>query len=273
MFEALATGLTVVGCLPRVDTHVDPEMIFLTESPAALSALMRLLPGVSPLMQDTSSVVTKHLATETAATLDLVILLVLPPLGSLLKRLPAHGACLQLQLDVVGVEMFDESLRYRGLLCDENSPLADVAQGLEIIIGKGIKMFPQIFSPLSSALHTLLDFSGLRINDWLLLCCLPRPPLDTGLLSLELDDPDVVLTLEMTRHAGCPLVNVVHILIADDTHTLGGVLGVHRKVLPHPTPLLPCSICSRFIDLDIRIDLEELVHLEENVLVLQVAHH
>ena len=63
----------------------------------------------------------------------------------------------------------------------------------------------------------------------------------------KLDDPDVVLALEMTRHAGCPLVNVVHILVADDTDALGRVMRVHRKVFPHPTPLLPCSICPGFI--------------------------
>ena len=134
-------------------------------------------------------------------------------------------------------------------------------------------MFPQIFSPLGSALHTLLNFSSLRIDDGLLLCCLPRPPLDTRLLSLKLDDPDVVLALEMTCHTGCPLVDVVHILITDYTDTLIGVVGVHRKVLPHSTSLLPCSICARFVDLDIRIVLEELVHLEQDVLILQVTHH
>ena len=112
MFEALAAGLTVIWGLPCVDPHVDSEMIFLTESPTTLTALMRLLPGVSSLVQDTGGVVTEHFATKAAATLDLMILLMLPSLCSLLKSLSAHGASLQLQLDVVSVEMLDQSLRY-----------------------------------------------------------------------------------------------------------------------------------------------------------------
>ena len=72
--------------------------------------LMRLLSSVRSLVQDPRGVVAEHLAAVAAAAFHLVVLLVLPPLGSLFERFPTHGACLQLQLDVVGVKMFDQSL-------------------------------------------------------------------------------------------------------------------------------------------------------------------
>ena len=131
--------------------------------------LMRLLASVSPFVQDPRGVVAEHFAAEAAAAFHLVVLLVFPPLGSLLKRLPTHGARLQLQLDVVGVEMLDQGLGDGGLLSDGYRLLAQFAQGFQIVIRKGFKMFPQIFSPLCSALYTLLDLPGLRINDRLLL--------------------------------------------------------------------------------------------------------
>ena len=118
---------------------------------------MRLLARVRPLVQDPRRVVAEHFAAVAAAAFHLVVLLVFPPLGSLLKRLPAHGTRLQLQFDVVGVEMLDQSLGYGRLLCDQYCLLAQFTQGLQVVIGKGFEMFPQIFSPLCSALHTLLD--------------------------------------------------------------------------------------------------------------------
>lgn len=169
VFEALAAGLAVVGRLPGVDSHVDSEVILLTKSPSALIALMRLLASMRPLVQDPGGVIAEHFAAEAAAAFHLMVLLVFPSLGSLLERLPAHGARLQLQLDVVGVEMLDQGLGDGGLLSDGYRLLAQFAQGFQIVIRKGFKMFPQIFSPLCSALDTLLDLTGLRINDWLLL--------------------------------------------------------------------------------------------------------
>ena len=130
---------------------------------------MRLLASVCPLVQDPGGVVAEHLAAVAAAALGLVVLLVFPPLGSLLERFPAHRACLQLQLDVVRVEVLDQGLGYGRLLGDEYRLLAYFAQGLQVVIWKGFKMFPQIFPPLCSALDTFLDFPGLRINDRLLL--------------------------------------------------------------------------------------------------------
>lgn len=125
--------------------------------------------------------------------------------------------------------------------------LAYFTQGFKVILWKRFKMFPQIFSSLCSALDIFLYFSSLRINDRLLLCYFSRSPLNTRQLPLKLDDPDVVLTLEVTRHAGRTLVDVVHTFVADNTYALIGIVRVHTEVFPHPTSLLPCSIDAGFV--------------------------
>ena len=82
------------------------------EGQGLMPCLERFLPSMSSLMQDAGSVVTEHLATKAAAALHLVVLLVLSPLGSLFKGFSTNGASLQLKLDVMSIQVFDQGLRY-----------------------------------------------------------------------------------------------------------------------------------------------------------------
>ena len=135
VLEALVAGLAVVRGLAGVDSHVDPEVVLLPELPAALAALEGFLPSVDSLVQDPGGVVAEQLAAVAAAALGLVILLVLPPLGSLLKSLPAHTAGLQLQLNVMGVQMLHQCLGYGRFLCYSDQVLANFTQRLQVILG------------------------------------------------------------------------------------------------------------------------------------------
>ena len=135
VLEALVAGLAVVRGLAGVDSHVDPEVVLLPELPAALAALEGFLPSVDSLVQDPGGVVAEQLAAVAAAALGLVILLVLPPLGSLLESLPAHTAGLQLQLNVMGVQMLHQCLGDGRFLCYSDQVLANFTQRLQVILG------------------------------------------------------------------------------------------------------------------------------------------